>query len=359
MTDRFVHEQGASRVVFGVGALDGAGDEVARLGARRVLLISDRHSAAHAEAVAGRLGGRVRGRITRTATHVPGESADAASREAAAHGADLLLCVGGGSATGLAKAVALRTGLRIVAVPTTYAGSEMTPIWGLTRDGRKETGRDPAVRPVTVIYDPALTTRLPGRLSAASGMNALAHLVEAAYAPRLSPLTAAVADQGIRVLAKALPRVVTDPEDMAARSDALQGAWLAGWVLGTTAMGLHHKLCHVLGGSYGLPHAATHSALLPYVTAFNRRAPRLGRVAEALGAADAATGLWELRTSIGAPASLAQPGFGTADIDRVAGLVAAEPPAGPRPVEPAGVRAILRAALDGARPVTTGDGDAP
>ncbi|GLZ09205.1 maleylacetate reductase [Actinomadura sp. NBRC 104412] len=355
MTDRFVHEHGASRVVFGVGALDRAGDEVARLGARRVLLIADRHSAAYADTLAGLLGDRVRGRIRETATHVPGALADAAAEKAAAHDADLLLCVGGGSATGLAKAVALRTRLPIVAVPTTYAGSEMTPIWGSTRDGRKETGRDPAVRPVTVIYDPALTTALPATLSAASGMNALAHLVEAAYAPRLSPLTAAVADQGIRILAEALPRVVTDPEDMAARSGALQGAWLAGWVLGTTTMGLHHKLCHVLGGFFGLPHAATHSALLPYVTAFNRGAPRLGRVARALGATDAATGLWDLRATIGAPAGLAELGFGAAEIDKVAGLVAAEPPAGPRPVEPAGVRAILRAALDGARPATAED----
>ncbi|WP_131739630.1 maleylacetate reductase [Actinomadura roseirufa] len=359
MTERFVHVQGASRVVFGVGALERAGDEVARLGAGRVLLISDRHSAAFADTVAGRLGGRVRGRIVETATHVPGEVADAAAREAAAQRADLLVCVGGGSATGLAKAVALRTGLRIVAAPTTYAGSEMTPIWGLTRDGRKETGRDPAVQPVTVIYDPALTTRLPVKLSAASGMNALAHLVEAAYTPGLSPLTAAVADQGVRLLGDALPRVVADPEEMTARSDALQGAWLAGWVLGATPMGLHHKLCHVLGGSYGLPHAATHSALLPYVAAFNRRAPGLGRVAEALGAADAATGLWDLRTSIGGPASLAELGFGGTEIDRVTELVAAAPPAGPRPVEPAGVRAILRAALDGARPATARDEDTP
>jgi maleylacetate reductase len=342
MSETFVHEQGASRVVFGAGSLARAAEEVERLGAERVLLICDRHSAPYADTVAERLGGRVAGRVRETATHVPLALAEAAT--AAAHDADLLLSIGGGSVTGLAKAVALRTRLRIVAVPTTYAGSEMTPIWGVTRDGRKETGRDRGVQPVTVIYDPELTAGLPAGLAAASGMNALAHLVAGVIAPLGSPLTAAVALDGIEILAGALPRVVIGPADPAAREDTLRGAWLAGWVLGTTRTGLHHTICHVLGGAYGLPHAATHSAVLPYA------AGRDAEVARVLGATDAASGLWELRDVLGAPAALSELGFGASDADRAAALVAAARPGATVDA----VRRVLLAALDGERPSTTG-----
>lgn len=352
MTGRgFVHRQSASRVIFGVEAADGVAAEADRLGAGRIMLICDRHSRPVADAVAALLGGRVCGRVDGTAPHVPDELADAAVRRARRWCADLLVSIGGGSATGLAKATALRTRLPILAVPTTYAGSEMTPIWGVTGDGHKRTGHDPVVQPVTVVYDPALTCGLPARLSAASGMNALAHLVEAGYAPDVSPLAEAASVEGVRILAGALPRVVADPSDLAARTEALRGAWLAGWVLGTTAMGLHHRICHVLGGAYDLPHAATHSAVLPYAVELRRHAApgHLARVAGALGADDAATGLWNLRDALGAPASLAELGFPRAEIDRVATLVVAEGPVGPHPVDEAGVRGVLTAAHDGRR----------
>ncbi len=349
MSESFVHEQGASRVVFGAGSLARAGEEAERLGAERVLLICDRHSAPYADAVAERLGGRVAARVSETAAHVPLALAEAATARATGRGADLLLSIGGGSATGLAKVVALRTRLRIVAVPTTYAGSEMTPIWGVTRDGRKETGRDRAVQPVTVIYDPELTAGLPAGLAAASGMNALAHLIAGVTAPLGSPLTAAVALDGIEILADALPRVVIGPADAAAHEDALRGAWLAGWVLGTTRTGPHHTICHVLGGAYDLPHAATHSAVLPY--AVGRDAASLTEVARVLGAADAASGLWELRNALGAPAALSELGFGASDADHAAALVSARTDGTP-PVD--AVRRILLAALDGERPPAMG-----
>ncbi|MEV8631992.1 maleylacetate reductase [Streptosporangium sp. NPDC051023] len=346
MAEPFVHEQGASRVVFGTGRLASAAAEVERLGGLRVMLIADRHSARHAETVALALGDRLCGRIEETATHVPAALADAATEQAIQIRADLLVCVGGGSATGLAKIVALRTGLRILAVPTTYAGSEMTPIWGVTGDGRKRTGRDPVVQPVTVVYDPALTLDLPARLSAQSGMNALAHLVEALYAPQVSPLVATAAVEGVTVLADALPKVVADPLDLAARESALRGAWLAGWVLGLAPMGLHHKICHILGGAHGLPHAATHAAVLPYVAAYN--GAYLHRLDGVLR--EAATGLWDLRESIGASGGLADLGLDGNALGEVAELVTAERPANPRAVDADGVRRILLAAFEGARP---------
>ncbi|MCU1610104.1 MAG: Maleylacetate reductase [Pseudonocardiales bacterium] len=236
--------------------------------------------------------------------------------------------------------------------PTTYAGSEMTPIWGVTDGGRKTTGRDPTVLPATVVYDPALTTSLPADISAASGMNALAHLVEGLYAPDASPVTAVLAEEGIRALADALPRVVVAPGDLDARACALYGAWLAGWVLGTAGMGLHHKICHVLGGAYNLPHAGTHSAVLPFVTAYNAPAApaAMVRAARALGAQDPARALWKLAERIGAPTSLAQVGLDSGRIPEAARLVVETSPVNPRPVDRAAVDELLRAAYVGRLP---------
>ncbi len=210
--------------------------------------------------------------------------------------------------------------------------------------------------PATVVYDPALTTSLPADISAASGMNALAHLVEGLYAPDASPVTAVLAEEGIRVLADALPRVVVAPGDLDARADALYGAWLAGWVVGTAAMGLHHKICHVLGGAYDLPHAGTHSAVLPYVTAYNAPAApaAMVRAARALGEPDPARALWELAGRIGAPTSLAQVGIDPGRIPEAARLVVEAPPTNPRPVDEAAVQELLRAAHAGLLPGTSG-----
>ncbi len=265
----FVHDTPASRVVFGVGSRRRVSAEVDHLGATRVLLVAGSHEQTYADDLAADLGERLAGRFTDIAMHVPVEVARAAAAAAAEVDADCLLALGGGSAIGTAKAVARESGLPIVAVPTTYAGSEMTPIWGLTESGRKTTGRDLRVLPAAVVYDPELTLSLPADLSAASGMNALAHLVEALYAPAVSPVVLLAAEEGVTALARALPGVVADPTDITARSEAMYGAWLAGWALGVCGMGVHHKICHALGGTWNLPHAQTHSAVLAYATAFN------------------------------------------------------------------------------------------
>ena len=348
----FVHAAAATRVVFGAGALTRVPAEADHLGGDRVLLIRDGAAKAYADELAEGLGDRLVARIDEVVQHVPVEVAAAAAAQARHANVDLVISLGGGSATGLAKAVAKETGLPILAVPTTYAGSEMTPIWGLTEGARKTTGRDPRVLPRTVVYDPVLTVGVPVGVSAASGMNALAHCVEALYAPAASPVTSVLAEEGMRALADALPRVVANPGDLDARGDALYGAWLAGWVLGTAGMGVHHKVCHVLGGAYDLPHGETHSAVLPYATAFNAPyAPEaMARAARALDAAEPAGALWDLAATIGAPTSLAAVGFRREAAGEVAEIVAAAAPENPRPIDREGIRALLLAAYDGTRP---------
>ena len=263
-----VLEDRAVRVVFGPGSLGQVAAEARTLGTR-ILIISGPHEADAAAAVSAQLGDDLAWRIPEVVQHVPVAAVARALEAALDVTAGVLVSIGGGSATGLAKAIARDAGLPIVAVPTTYAGSEMTPIWGQSDQGGKTTGRDPQVLPRIAVYDPALTVSMPAELTAASGMNALAHAVESLYAPDSTPQSSDVAEEAIRVLVHGLPRAVRQPDDLQARTETLRGAWLAGWALGSTTMGLHHKLAHVLGGTYHLGHAAVHSVLLPHVAAFN------------------------------------------------------------------------------------------
>jgi maleylacetate reductase len=348
----FVHDLQSGRVVFGAGSRTSVSSEVARLGGRRVLLISDEFVKDAADEAADSLGNQVIRRVSEVVQHVPVDLADAVSAVARRDRIDLVVCVGGGSATRLAKAVALRHDVRILAVPTTYAGSEMTPIWGLTAGAEKRTGRDPRVLPRTVIYDPELTYTMPPSLSAGSGLNAMAHSVEALYASDASPIVALIAEESIRALATALPRVVAQPHDPDARAEALYGAWLAGTSLGNATMGIHHKICHTLGGAYNLPHAAMHAALLPYSAAFNRLAApdAMSALARALGADDGPAGLWDLARRIGAPTSLTDVGFTPAHVDDASAIIARANITTPRHADEVGIRRVLHAALDGSRP---------
>lgn len=357
MVSPFVHDVPASRVVFANGSISRAGEELERLGCSRALLVAGGPEQVYADLVAESLGDRVVARFQDVVMHVPVATAQQAIRTAVESGADCVIAVGGGSSIGAAKAVARETGMPILAIPTTYAGSEMTPIWGLTEGDRKTTGRDIKVLPKTVLYDPELTLSLPADISAASGMNAIAHLVEGLYAPGVSPISALQAEEGVRALASALPRVVADPLDLAARGDALYGAWLAGWTLGTTGMGIHHKICHTLGGTFDMPHAQTHSAVIAYATAFNESyAPRaMEAVMRALSAAgisaeSAGAGVWELAHAIEAPTSLKEVGFDPSMVDKAVEIIVAAQPTNPRPVDPDGTRALLLAAYDGSRP---------
>jgi len=352
MLRRFVHDAPAPRVVFGVGALSEVQSEAHRLGGQRILVISTGSAGLVADQVSDSFADRVVGRIDKVAMHVPADAADAAVRSAEESECDLLVCLGGGSAIGLAKAIARASGLPILAVPTTYAGSEMTSIWGRTEAGVKTTGRDESVRPRTVIYDPVLTVGLPRALSAASGMNAVAHAMEALYAPNATPATTRLAKEGLQLLASSLPRVVDTPTQIEARSDALYGAWLCGRVLDATQMGLHHRICHVLGGTYGLSHSAVHSAVLPYVVSWAQsRVPEAMQVAAtALDASEPGAALWDLATRIGAPTSLEEVGFGVENLVEAAMTISKAPPVGPREATFDDVCQILSAASVGARP---------
>ncbi|HEY0971949.1 MAG TPA: maleylacetate reductase [Gemmatimonadales bacterium] len=346
-----------ARVVFGAGALDRLPELMDELGARRVLVIASGGRSDIVERVGALLGERLTGVETRVAMHVPATLAAEVRADVATADADLLLAIGGGSPIGMAKAVALAGGPPIVAIPTTYAGSEMTPVWGLTREGAKETGRDERVRPRAVLYDPTLTLGLPPLVSGPSALNAVAHAIEALYAPDASPLVVLAAVEGLRALAASAPRVVRAPTDLEARTEALYGAWLAGMSLGASTMGLHHKLCHVLGGSFGLPHAGTHAVVLPHAVAYNAAAAPAAMAAawHALGDDDVPRALHALATDVltvaGAPTSLRELGLHEEDIGRAAELAAAKPYPNPRPVEAGAVRALLERAYGGLPPL--------
>ena len=348
----FVYNALPCRVVFGAGMLAQLGEEVERLGLSNVLVLSTPGQCAMAERVSAQLGGLSAGVYDQAKMHVPRETAEAAVAHAGNVNADGCIAVGGGSTIGLAKAIALETGVPIVAVPTTYAGSEMTPIWGLTTDGVKKTGRDMKVMPRTVIYDPELSLSLPSELSVVSGMNAVAHCVEALYAQEANPVISMMAEEGIRAMAQGLPRIVKNPEDSEARSDVLYGAWLAGTVLGSVGMALHHKLCHTLGGSFNLPHAQVHTVILPYATAYNSDAApeAMEAIKRALDAKDAAGGLFDLNKSLDAPVSLEAIGMQESDLEQAAEIASSNPYFNPRKVTREGIVDLLRCAYEGRRP---------
>ncbi|KVA41494.1 maleylacetate reductase [Burkholderia cepacia] len=351
----FIYQARPARVIFGAGSLDHLEREVLELGAQRALVLCTPEQRDLAQYIVERLGTRAAGLYDRATMHVPIEIARDAQAFARSCGADCAIAIGGGSTIGLGKAIALESSLPILAIPTTYAGSEMTPIYGLTEGGIKRTGSDARVLPKTVIYDPALTVTLPVELSVTSGLNAIAHAAEGLYANNANPVMSLVAEEGIRALARGLPGVRRNTADLGARGDALYGAWLCGMVLGNVGMALHHKLCHTLGGSFNLPHAPTHTVVLPHALAYNAaHAPdAMQRIARAIGTNDAARGLYALALDNGAPVSLKAIGMQEADLDRAADLAAANPYRNPRPIERDGLRALLQDAFDGNLPGTT------
>lgn len=352
----FLHETPPMRVVLRPGAsVTAVAGEAERLGLRRLLVVSGPRGAETARAVADSLGDACVGLHAEARMHVPVEVVHRAVEVARAAGADGCVAVGGGSAIGLGKAIALRTGQPLIAVPTTYSGSEMTPVWGVTEHGAKRTGRAPSVLPRSVVYDPDLTLSLPVALSVTSGVNAVAHAAEALYAPDATPLVSLMAEEGVRAMTGALPGLADASEDLDARSRALYGAWLCGAALGATTTGLHHKLCHVLGGTFGLPHAETHTVVLPYVLAFN--APAAPAALRALGRAldtdDAPSALRELSGRPGVPRSLAELGLREGDLRAAATQATGQAYPNPRDVTMEGVLGVLKAAYEGHRPQRT------
>jgi maleylacetate reductase len=360
LISEFTYDARPQRVTFGPGRRREVAAEVDRLGARRAVLISGATPEIGDE-LATVLGDRLAGRWDEFVQHVPVELAGLAREFVDERRADVVVTVGGGSATGLAKAIALTHRLPIVAVPTTYAGSEQTPIYGLTGGRDKQTGRDPIVQPVSVVYDTELTLVLPPEVTGPSAFNALAHSVEGMYAEGHNPVTTALALEAIGAIARSLPVVMERPADLESRGELLYGAYLSGVVLGATSAGLHHKIAHVLGGTYDLVHADAHSVLLPHVVAFNAPAlpDEFGRLAAALGdpGGDPALALWELATASHVPTALSElksqhDGVVLApdDLSAVARRVASEAPPNPRPVDADSLLVLLQAAFTGRRP---------
>jgi alcohol dehydrogenase class IV len=362
---RFVHDTLPQRVAFGSGeAAANLSAEAGNLGATKVMLIAAEAEMHLADTIAADI--PVALRYDDVVMHVPVEVAELARAAAAGHDVDVLVSVGGGSTTGLAKAIAMTTGLPIVAVPTTYAGSEATPVWGLTEGAKKTTGVDTKVLPRVVIYDAALTMSLPVEMSVASGLNALAHCVDSLWAPNADPINAALAAEGIRSLAVGLPKVVADPMDLDGREHALYAAYLSAAAFASAGSGLHHKICHVLGGKYNLPHAQTHATVLPYVLAFNGPAAPDAerRIAAAFGGTGFGTrfgtgsstggaldGLVALKGELNAPRALADYGFTEDSIpEAAAAILPSVPASNPRPVTAEDLRTLLRAAWSGADP---------
>ncbi|MDR5823586.1 maleylacetate reductase [Caballeronia sp. LZ043] len=348
----FTYTTQAARVVFGAGSMKLIQQEVETLGARRALVLCTPEQRAQAEVIASLLGPSSAGVFDGAQMHVPIENARRARKHAKAVDADCAVAIGGGSTIGLGKAIALESALPIIAIPTTYAGSEMTPIYGITENGVKKTGRDAKVIPKTVLYDPELSMGLPVRLSIVSGLNAIAHAAEGLYAQDGNPVISLMAEEGIRSLASGLRGVNTNGGNKAARSECLYGAWLCGMVLGTVGMALHHKLCHTLGGTFNLPHAETHAIVLPHALAYNSMVAdeAMERIARALDVKSASDGLYELNEELGVQRGLRDIGLKESDLDHACEVALSNPYWNPRPIEEKPLRALLQRAWEGARP---------
>ncbi|MEO0487825.1 MAG: maleylacetate reductase [Pseudomonadota bacterium] len=345
-----IARDGAAR--FGAGLRHHVAEAVAELGARRALVLSTPRQSDLALDVATVLGPLAAGVFSRAVMHTPVEVTQDALDHARELRADCVVAIGGGSTIGLGKALAYHAGFAQVAIPTTYAGSEATPILGQTESGEKTTLSDPRVLPGRVLYDPELIVALPVEISVTSGLNAMAHAAEALYAPDRTAATDAAALAAFQAFAQGLPQVVQDPADLHARGATQRGAWGAGRVLGQVGMALHHKLCHVLGGSFGLPHAQTHAVILPHAIAYNAQsaAVALRPLAHALGGDAPGAALYDFARSLGAPTALRDVGLREADLPRAAALATARPYPNPHPITEAGLLTLLRAAWAGEAP---------
>jgi len=342
----------AMRVRFGAGVRHQVGEEMARLGLSRALILTTPQQADTGAEFAALLGAQAVGVYSGAAMHTPVPISEEATATAINLGADCLVAVGGGSTTGLGKAIALRTDLPQIVIPTTYAGSEATGILGQTEGGRKTTITTPKVQPEVILYDAELVRSLPVGMTVTSALNAMAHAAEGLYAQNRSPISTLMAVEGLKAFRDALPRVLDNPGDLRARGETLYGAWLCGTVLGQVGMALHHKLCHTLGGSFDLPHAETHSVILPHAIAYNERAAaaELAPIAEIFGGATPGQALHDFAVRMGAPLALRDLGLKDTDLDRATEIATQNPYWNPRPVQTAALRQLLQDAWAGTAP---------
>ncbi|KAK0444828.1 iron-containing alcohol dehydrogenase [Armillaria borealis] len=348
----FVYNALPSRVVFGNGTLSQVVQEMANLGCSRALILTTPRQVAQGEKLKELVGDKAIGMYTNATMHTPTNVTDDAVGVVQKLDADVVVAVGGGSTIGLAKAIALRTDLPQIVIPTTYSGSEATAIIGQTENGLKTTQKTLRVLPEVIIYDISLTLTLPLRVTITSGLNAIAHAIEALYSKEASPITDTLAEQGILSIAKALPVIMNDSGNLDARSEALYGAWACGTCLGAVGMGLHHKLCHTLGGTFNMPHAETHTVILPHSMAYNAPYAQeaMEKVAKILGVSNAAQGIFDLSKSLGAPPTLKELGMKEEDLEKAADIASKSPYPNPAPLEKEKIMQLLKNAYAGVRP---------
>ena len=339
-------------IIFGTGALKRLPEELVNLGYTRALVLSTPDQANQGQSIVTLLGGLAVGIFDQAQMHVPASTVAQAIERVEVLKADCTVSIGGGSTTGLGKALALKLGLPNIVIPTSYAGSEMTNIWGITENDRKVTGRDNSVVPTLTIYDPELTLTLPAKFAGPSGLNAMAQAVVNVAAGHVNPIVQLMAIEAVRSLAHSLPIVIAEPENMEARAEALYGACLAGGSLGTGTTSLHHRLCHTFGGIFNTPHAETHTILLPHCVAYNAAATVTGtqKLADAMGVENAAVGIFELAKTLGAPTALRDIGIREIDLDKAAAVATETPVNNPEPVTKERVRELLQRAWAGEIP---------
>ncbi|KAI0508810.1 putative maleylacetate reductase [Xylaria bambusicola] len=347
----FEYSPNPGRVIFGNGTIKRLPDELKRLNLSRPVILSTPEQLSQAQGIQSILEGHVEvvGIFSNATMHTPVYVTNTAVEFSRA--ADCIVSIGGGSTIGLGKAISIRTGLHHIAIATTYAGSEMTPILGETENGQKTTRSDPKILPGTVIYDVDLTMTLPVALSCVSAVNAIAHAVEALYARQRNPIVELMAAEGIRALASSVPEIVENPDSRSARSNALYGAWLCGICLGSVGMSLHHKLCHTLGGTFNLPHAQTHTIVLPHALAYN--APNVPKAMQILAQVlpnsdgDAVKGLNALLRKLKVQRGLRELGMKESDVDAAADIAMKNAYWNPRPIERDPIRELIRSAWAG------------
>lgn len=350
---QFEATSAAVRVRFGAGLRHTIEEEIDHLGCKRALVLSTPPQSQSAMDMAAKLNGKAAGIFTKAAMHTPVDVTAEAIAHAKSIQADCVVSLGGGSTTGLGKAIAYQTDLPQIVIPTTYAGSEATAILGQTENGIKTTVTDPKIQPEIILYDAELVATLPVAMTVTSALNAMAHAAEALYARNSNPVSTMLAIEGLAAFKNALPAVIADPQDLPARGETLYGAWLCGTVLGQVGMALHHKLCHTLGGSFDLPHAETHAIVLPHAIAYNARAvsDQLAPICTIFGGANAGLALHTFAQEIGAPMALKDLGLKENDLDKAATLATTKPYWNPHPVERQAVRTLLYAAWAGDAPV--------
>ncbi|QIB64970.1 maleylacetate reductase [Kineobactrum salinum] len=339
-------------ILFGAGSLQRLPEELNKLGFTRALVLATPEQVTQGQDLVNLLGARAAGLFDQAVMHVPAETVALAAKEVARLNADCSVSIGGGSTTGLGKALALKLDLPNIAIPTSYAGSEMTNIWGITENGRKVTGRDDRVVPTLTLYDPELTMTMPPQFAGPSGLNAMAQAAVNIASGDINPIVTVMAVEAVRALSNSLPKVISDPGNIDARTEALYGASLAGGSLGMGTTGLHHRLCHTFGGTFNTPHAETHTILLPHCVAYNAAATEEAtrRLADAMGVENAAIGIFNLAKAVGAPTALRDIGVQEADLDKAAKIATETPVNSPEPVTMERVRNLLQNAYEGIEP---------